>query len=216
MASKKRVPTGVDPLDRALQGGVPTGSLIVFDVSPRSQAELFLYSMTDRAMSRDNRSATYLTTERSRSAVRAAYSRLSPESTPTIESVDARDPVEDATTLAQTSPEEGILVIDTVNVLEETDDKRAYREFLNSLQTHMQNTGGIAILYCLSGVNTPEARDITHNMADLIFMFETEKDGTEVTNQLWVPKFRGGEALKETFGLIMTAETVTVDTSETV
>ncbi len=98
-----------------------------------------------------------------------------------------------------------------VDVLERCGSAR-YRNFLNELQTHMVNTGGVAVLHALDGRSVPDNRDLTEHMADVVFELRTGVKGSEIENRLAVPKFRGGAALDETIKLKL-AERVTIDTS---
>lgn len=213
MAKRTRVPTGITALDRELTGGIPTGSIVSVSAHPASQAELLLYTMSmkgDRELGRDT---YYITTERSSSAIRDSYNRSPTNSeVPNILDVDAESPLDSASDRIKVIPEDSNVIIDTVNVLEDADPVR-YRRFLNQLQTHMINTGGIAMLYALDGESAiPDNRDITLNMSDLVFDLETRREGGEVINELAVPKFRGGRALDETLKLELT-DTVDIDTS---
>lgn len=202
----KRLPTGITVLDRQLEGGVPAGSIVLLNADPASQSELFLYELSAA------RGTLYLTTVRSEQAVRDALDRT-PTRTgkPTIRDIGADAPLDHANRLVSALPEEANLIVDTLNPLEDADSAR-YRNFLNGLQTHMANTGGLAVLHGLSGRNVSENRDMTEHMADVVFDLETEVRGSEIVNRLAVPKFRGGRALGETIKLKL-EESVTVDTS---
>lgn len=209
MGSRRiRIPTGVTSLDRELEGGIPTGSIVVLSADPASQAELLLQTISTR----DDRETFYITTQRSREAVRDSYTRMPGDpAIPRIQSVDAESPLDSASDLIKRIPEESTVIIDTANTLEEADAMR-YRRFINQLQTHMINTGGIAILYSLDGEHVPVNRDISYSMADIVFKLLTRIDGEEVENRLVVPKFRGGSALEQAIKLELT-ERVSIDTS---
>lgn len=208
MGDRIRVPTGIASLDRELDGGIPTGSIVVLTAKPASQAELLLQSISTR----EDRDTFYVTTQRSKEAIRDSYNRVPRElSMPTIRSVDSESPLDSADDLVARIPEETTVIFDTANTLEERDPMR-YRRFLNRLQTHMINTGGIAILFSLKGENIPKNRDVSYSMCDIVFNLYTEVDSGQITNELAVPKFRGGRALEETISLELT-ESVRIDTS---
>lgn len=201
-----RLPTGITVLDRQLDGGIPAGSIVLLNADPASQSELFLYELSAA------RGTLYLTTVRSEHAVRDALDRT-PARTgkPTIRDIGADAPLDHANRLVSALPEEANLIVDTLDPLESAEYAR-YRNFLNELQTHMANTGGLTVLHGLKGRNVPDNRDVTEHMADVVFDLRTDVRGTEVINRLAVPKFRGGIAPDETIKLKLEGS-VTVDTS---
>ncbi|WP_129115694.1 RAD55 family ATPase [Halegenticoccus tardaugens] len=201
-----RLPTGITVLDRRLGGGIPAGSLVLLSASPASQSELFLHELTAA------RGTLYLTTIRSAEAVQDAFDRSSARvGKPTIRDVGSDAPLDHANRLVGALPDDSNLIVDAVDVLEREEPAR-YRNFLNALQTHMVNTGGVAVLHALSGGAVPENRDVTAHVADVVFDLRTRVKGSEIENRLAVPKFRGGAALDETIKLTL-AERVTIDTS---
>jgi len=201
-----RLDTGIDVLDRKLDGGIPPGSIIAFTASPASQSELLLYQLTAA------RGSLYLTTQRSDQAVRDAIESTSaPTGSPTVRDISGSEPLDQANRLIRALPEGANLIIDPVDVLEQREQSR-YRNFLNDLQNHMVNTGSLAILHCLDGHSIPDNRDTTQHMADIAFDLTTTVRGTDVENRLSVPKFRGGQALTETIKLEM-QDQVDIDTS---
>jgi KaiC/GvpD/RAD55 family RecA-like ATPase len=202
----KRLPTGITVLDRQLDGGIPPGSTVFLGASPASQSELILYELTAA------RGTLYLTTARSDQAVRDALERSSVRcGNPTVRDVDGDGPVDQAHRLIRGLPEDANLIVDVVDVLEEVEPAR-YRNFLNEVQTHMINTGSVAVLHGLKTSNPPRNRGTTKHMADIVFDLDTSVKGSEIENRLAIPKFRGGRALEETIKLRL-AEEVDVDTS---
>ncbi|MFA9518091.1 RAD55 family ATPase [Halopenitus sp. H-Gu1] len=203
-----RLPTGISVLDRELGGGIPSGSIVVLTAQPASQAELFLYELTAA------RGTLYLTTIRSEEAVRDGLDRTTTRiGSPTIRDIggDTALDLDHANDLIGTLPEEANLIIDAVDPLERHETSR-YRRFLNSLQTHMINTGSVAVIHAMKGQTIPDNRDLTEHVADVVFDLHTEITTNEVVNRLAVPKFRGGVALEEPVKLKL-AESVTIDTS---
>jgi len=206
MTKRTRIPTGITDLDRSLNGGVPTGSLLTISARPDSQAELLVYTMSK------NLDTYYITTERSRDMIRDTYNRIQIDAgMPQIVEVDAESPLDSASTRIELIPEDSLAVVDTVNVIEQCGYDR-YRRFLNQLKTHMVNTNGIAILYALEGHSIPKNRDVTLNISDMVFDLQTYIEGGEVINELAIPKFLGGTPIDATLQLELSNE-VAIDTS---
>jgi KaiC/GvpD/RAD55 family RecA-like ATPase len=200
------LPTGITVLDRQLGGGIPEGSIVLLVAPPASQAELFLYELTT------TRGTLYLTTVRSDAAVEDAIDRLPGRvGNPTVRDIGGDAPLDNAHSLVRDLPEGANLIVDVMDPLERRDARR-YRGFLNELQTHLVNTKGLAVLHAMRGTAIPENRDLTKNMADVVFDLRTSIEGSEIENRLAVPKFRGGAALEETIKLKLTSE-VSIDTS---
>jgi archaellum biogenesis ATPase FlaH len=201
-----RLATGISVLDRQLDGGIPAGSIVLLSADPASQSELFLYELTAV------RRTLYLSTVRSDQAVRDAVDRVSARvGDPTIRDVGGDAPLDGASRLIRDLPEESNLILDVLDPLERRDTTR-YRRFLNDLQTHMVNTGGLAVLHAMDGTDVPANRDLTKHVADVVFDLQTTVAGSDIENRLAVPKFRGGRALEETIKLRLTAD-VSIDTS---
>lgn len=201
-----RLRTGIDVLDRMLDGGIPPGSVVAITAAPASQSELLLYELTA------TRRSLYLSSKRSSAAVRDALDRATaPVGNPNVQELAADAPIEHATQQIRGLPEECNLIIDPVDPLEAASPAR-YQHFLNTVQTHMINTDGLTFLHCLKGRAIPDERDTTEYMADVIFDLETRVRGDSIENRLTVPKFRGGSALEEPIKLEL-RDRVSVDTS---
>jgi len=201
-----RLRTGIDALDRQLDGGLPGGSLVAYCAPPASQSELLLYELTAA------RDSLYMTTERTEDAVEDAFERARcPTGDPSVRYVAGDAPLENARRLFRSLAGETNLIIDPVDPLERVDENR-YRNFLNELRNHMFNTGGVAVMHCLSSDHEPDLRVTTQHMADVVLEITMEYNGADVDTRLAVPKFRGGVALNETIKLEL-GERVRVDTS---
>lgn len=202
----RRLSTGIDVLDRKLDGGVPKGSIVTLSAPPASQAELLLYEFTSA------RRTLYLSTDRDETAVADALERAPGRTgSPDVRRVPGDAPLDHSQRLFRRLPENSNLIIDPIDLLEKRDESR-YRNFLNDLQNHLHNTEGVAILHCLDGRSVPDARDLTEHVADVVFQLHTEYSGDAVETRLAVPKFRGGRALPETIKLEL-SESVSIDTS---
>jgi len=201
-----RLRTGVDALDRELDGGLPPGSVVAYCAPPASQSELLLYELTSA------RDTMYVSTDRTEDLVADAFDRaLCPTGDPDVRYVAGDTPLEHARRLFRSIRERQNLVIDPTDSLERQERSR-YQAFLNELGNHMANTESIAVLHCLRGDATPELRSTTQHMADVVFELSQEYNGSDVETRLAVPKFRGGNALNETIKLEL-ADRIRVDTS---
>ena len=187
----ERLRTGIDVLDRKLDGGIPPGSIVALVAQPASQAELFLYELTA------TRDTLYISVDRT--------------GDPSVRDVGGEAPLDDAAKLISTLPHDSNLIIDPVDVLERQEPSR-YRNFLNGLQNQIANTGSLAVLHCLDGNTVPALRDTTEHMTDIVFQLDTTVKGDRIENHLAVPKFRGGQALSDVIKLELSDE-VDIDTS---
>ena len=202
-----RLRTGIDVLDRKLDGGLPAGSIVALAASPSSQAELFLYELTA------TRGTLWLSLNRTAEAVSDSIEHTPTETgDPTVRHISGEAPLDNAGKLVSALPETSNLIVDPLDVLESQEPPSRFRSFMNDLQNHIFNTNSLAILHCLEGRSVPPLRDTTEHFADVVFYLETEVSGDEVVNRLSIPKFRGGRAPSDVIKLDLVEE-VSIDTS---
>jgi KaiC/GvpD/RAD55 family RecA-like ATPase len=202
-----RLETGIEVLDRKLEGGIPAGSIVVLSAQPASQAELFLYELTA------TRGTLWLSLNRTAGAVTESITNTPTETgDPTVRHISGEAPLDNAGKLVSALPETSNLIIDPVDVLESQEPPSRFRSFMNDLQNHIFNTNSVAILHSLDSRNVPPLRDTTEHFADVVFHLDTDLSSDEVENRLSVPKFRGGRAPVETIKLDLVSE-VEVDTT---
>lgn len=198
--------TGIEVLDRKLDGGIPAGRVVALSASPGSQSELFLYEMASV------RPTTYLTTERPVADIRKCFEVTeTPLDDVDIHRIPHENPLTTAREAIDELPEESTVILDPMRLLEGTEPK-AYRDFLNELRNRTRETNSLTLMHCLEGRDVPPQRDRTEYLADIIFSLSTELTGGTIQNNLAVPKFRGGHALPEAIDLDLTAD-VTIDVS---
>jgi KaiC/GvpD/RAD55 family RecA-like ATPase len=201
-----RLRTGIEVLDRKLEGGIPAGSMVALTAQPASQAELFLYELTA------TRGTLYISLDRTGDAVTSSIDRSpAPTGDPTVRDVAGEAPLDNAAKLVSALPESSNLIVDPLDVLERQEPAR-FRNFMNELQNHIYNTGSLALLHCLDGHDVPPLRDTTLHMADIVFDLKTIESGDNIENRLAVPKFRGGKSLNDIIKLEL-SEDVSIDTS---
>ena len=202
-----RLRTGIDVLDRKLDGGIPAGSMVALTAHPASQAELFLYELTA------TRGTLWLSLDRTAEAVQVSMENTPAETgDPTIRHISGEAPLDNAGKLISALPETSNLIVDPLDVLESQEPPSRFRSFMNDLQNHIFNTDSLAILHCLDGRSVPPLRDTTEHFADVVFDLQTDATGDEVENQLAIPKFRGGRAPSDIIKLDLVEE-VSIDTS---
>lgn len=197
--------TGIDVLDRKLNGGVPTGSLALLSADPASQSEQVLYELTIP------RQTLYLTTARSPAAVRSAMANAGGDVEATSIQALTDQSYSEALSLIKACPPNSTVIIDTIDMLE-AGSTQEYLHFLNDVRAELFAKDSLAILHGLNGRKVHAQRDITEYLADIIFELSTEVRGENIENRLIVPKFRGGVPFDETVKLELTEE-IAIDTS---
>ncbi|MFW6448424.1 MAG: RAD55 family ATPase [Halobacteriota archaeon] len=198
--------TGIDILDRQLEGGIPSGSVVALKAPASSNAELLLYQLTAA------RRSLYLTTVRSSAAVRDGIRMTkAPTGEPTIRELTGAEVLDQANRAIGRLSEDTTLIIDPLDPIEERELSR-FVTFINDLQTHLQNTGAFAVLHCLDDGVPPDNRKYTLNAADVVFDLNVEVRGSTLVNRLTVPKNRGGVPITEEIKLELVDE-VAVDVS---
>ncbi len=116
-----RLRTGIDVLDRKLDGGIPAGSIVVLSAQPASQAELFLYELTA------TRGTLWLSLDRTAESVIASIEQT-PANTgdPTVRHISGEAPLDNAGKLVSALPETSNLIVDPLDVLEARSHTRAF------------------------------------------------------------------------------------------
>lgn len=226
--------TGIEHLDRQIGGGLAPGSVVGFRTPPESQGELLL-----RELATANESL-YLSTTRTDDAVRewlgaadgidihyAGSDGLAPRSGDVV-----RDRLADAAgwtavyddrhgsdeririegvTAAATSIEDGCVVVDPVNPLEQYDES-TYTGFLHELQDHLIETDSVAFLHMVETPEPPNARWLTLQMADEVWQVSVDAEDDSVDFRLTVTKSRSGDVPRERIKLVLDDD-VSIDTS---
>lgn len=200
-----RLETGIDALDRKLNGGLPAGSLVMLAASPASQSEQVIRDIAT------TRKTLLVTTRRPRKSIeRSLDDRGIP---PDNVAVRAADPDEPSSFMqyARALENNTNLVLDPMDPLE-TLPEREYVEFLSQLKQEVLETESVGIMHCLTGDGPDRNRSVTEHIADVVFELSTDVSGDAIENRLLVPKFRNGTPFKEVLKLEL-QDTVAVDTS---
>lgn len=202
-----RLTTGIEALDRELDGGIPPGTLVAVYAPAISQAELILQRVVEE------RNTLYVTLEREKPDVKKHFeSELLNSNQLVIRHPGLDSPLDNTRDALRQVTNQANIIIDTTEMLEDFDEQPRYINFLNELTTQLENTESIAVVHCIKGDNEPVQRDTTLQMADIVLDLSVDTTGDRIENKLSVPKFRGGAALKNNIKLELRDE-VRVDTS---
>lgn len=201
-----RLSTGIEVLDRKLNGGIPAGCVVALSAKPASQSELFLYEMAGV------RETLYLTTERTVTDVEESLdvNATDPDRT-IVREIDGPGGLDTARDHLEDLDDGATAIVDPIGPLEEADPSD-YRTFINDLKARTVESGSVTVLHCLNRQQVPAQRDRTVYLADVIFDLATDHRGSTVENSLFVPKFRDGAARSEAIELDLTTS-VTIDVS---
>lgn len=210
MESKQQ--TGISKIDRELNGGIEQGSLLSVIAGPATQSEALFHQLIEE------RPTLYLTTLREPESVKK---RLGGESEDLFvkdvrggQSMDKEflrqitgtrshsigmdksdDTLDAVYETIECIDREMNVILDPINPLEETENKDAYRELINKLQSKMLETGGIGVLHCVTLEDAPPLRDMTLAVSDVVFELNLVELKNEMQYQLTIPKNRGGTPL---------------------
>lgn len=202
------LPTGIEILDRKMDGGIPPGRLVVVSAAPASQSEALLYELATA------RSSLYVTTMRPSAQIEAILADASTGDTDhRVVEVDGERAL-GVVNLVERLPEHSHVVIDPMEPLE-AQDADAFREFLVDLRDVLEATRSVAYLHCLTGVDASPRRDVTAYMADVVFDVTTQRHGDSMETHLSVPKFRRGRAPEDVVKLDLSTG-VSVDFSRNI
>jgi KaiC/GvpD/RAD55 family RecA-like ATPase len=227
--SSNRLKTGLDILDRTLNGGIPKGSMVYFSAEPVTQPEIFLFEFTLP------RKTFYFTTDKSADNVRLHMSELN-FSTEQIEFVDIRKEYYDDIYVTSSEHGEGerrlyelidsrldyiystgesdyTIIFDNFSFLVDMNiDVHALKNLLHKIYEMNKERESTCILFVLKGVHDRRLETIFQNFCDVIFDVEVEKKGDKMGFKLSIPKIRGTSPVTD-YIRFKVADRVYIDTS---
>lgn len=184
--------TGVDLLDTAVGGGVPTGSLVALTAAPRAQSEPLLYAMAAANPTR------YLSTLRPAEEVRDALAATVADGGEIdVHGVNGDDVLADPEQFLEGLDAGSLVVIDPTTELEQGDRER-YREFLDTCKRALRMTDSVGLFHCHENTPSVLRRDMTLARADVVWDICVEVVEESVRTRLAMTKCRGGAP----FGLV--------------
>lgn len=205
-SGSETLPTGLDVLDRHLDGGLHPGSIVALVADPDSQSEPLLSHLTK------HRNTLYLSLHRRAEAIRTTLELSGADMENTaVCFVGFERPLEEMRALILGISEGANIIIDPMNAIEGYPPQRLV-PFFNEVGAHIASNGGLLILHCLTDPSRMGHRGLTEYLADVVLELQTDYEGDTVDNRLLVPKVRGGKPFPQAIKLNLT-DTVSVDTS---
>jgi KaiC/GvpD/RAD55 family RecA-like ATPase len=207
--------TGVDGLDRRLNGGLQAGSLLAIVTPPAAQSNALIHELMQERPTR------YVTTMRSLAAIERelelafnggvsatveevsdtisldndALKRLTGDRTYTAEVGNGNTVLDDVYEQIQQIDGNANLVIDAANPLERSDRRNAYQGLLNELKETVLEEDSLGVLHCITLEDVPSLRETTLTTADVVWELDIGSVGRSVEFQMQIPKNRTGTAV---------------------
>lgn len=228
--------TGIESLDRQLNGGFNSGTTIALSTPPDAPSSAILQQLMTQ------RPTTYITTLRPRAALEDELTNLLDEDVNfTIEQVgiagensEALHAMTDSRVYSVNTTErerfldeiyeivEAIedqrnVIIDPMNPLERSESRTAFQRLLQEISATIQATDGLGIFHCISLDEPPRLRETTMTMVDTVWNIEVitgEKGNLELKAS--IPKNRGGKPILEQVTLLLDKTEVYTDQSRAI
>lgn len=200
-----RLSTGIDSLDRALNGGVRPGSIVAVKAPPEVQSDPLLRA------GMDIRPSLYVSTIRAATDVRETLERTV-DGEFAVEHVGVSDPLSEARSAIGGLSGETNVILDAMNLLESRVDERGYVSFLNKLEEGLRKTGSVGVLHCLESEPATEHREITLASADMVWNVGVHAAPERLEFYLEIPRARAMAPDERILNLKL-GRTVQVDTS---
>lgn len=179
-----RLSTGVEPLDRALDGGVRSGSLVAVRAAPEAQSGPLL------RVGMGERPTQYVTTVLSERTAREMLAETANDVEYTVTAVDVEGPLAGVRDALGDLDEPSNVVVDVVNPLESRTDEADYLAFLNDLRETLAETGSVGYLHCLEAEPPTAHRELTLAAASMVWELDVETEGDRIEFYLEIPKAR--------------------------
>jgi KaiC/GvpD/RAD55 family RecA-like ATPase len=228
-ATITRLPTGIDLLDRNLNGGLPNGALVYFSANPKSMPEVFLYELTTP------RKTFYITTHKNPKYIKRNMTELDFDP-PGIEFLDLHD--EYYNKILANTPErlaagkklilfingwvDGIRKKDEKNftiifdnfsfLLELGIDVDSLKRLLDKIYDLINDTDSICYLMIVKGMHHESVENQIQYWCDVIFDIDLERRGDKIVNKLTLPKIRGMNPIMDYIKFHVT-DRISIDTS---
>ncbi|WP_424359407.1 RAD55 family ATPase [Methanocella sp. MCL-LM] len=203
-----RLPTGMNILDRTLNGGIPKGSLVYFGADPKAQPEIFLFEFTTP------RKTFYFTTGRDPVHILRHMAELN-FAHDNVEFIDVHDEYYNniyvsSQDIAEVDrrviefidsklddiytncAEPFTIIFDNFSFLIELGvDLTILKRLLDKVYDMVVDRDSTCILLILKGVHPERIENIFQTYCDTLFLIESDLKGDKISNKLSIPKIRG-------------------------
>lgn len=225
----ENLPTGIDLLDKNLDGGFPKGSLVCVHADPASSPESFLYQFSTE------RRTYYINTSRPVSAIRRDFSSLNLDDG-FVEFIDvysayyaeiqkdqkrSKDSELDYEIMgfaineirSLQGEEEINIIIDNLNFFMDLKVNNSLKEiFINTLYSTAKETSGLIFMYVIRDSLDEKTLNKIFDVSDVIMDIFIEISGSRYVKRFGIPKIRGRTPLNDLFKFEI-GEGVHLDTS---
>jgi hypothetical protein len=178
--------TGIETLDRKLDGGIPAGSLVAILVPPGVQHDPLLCAGAHE------RDSLVFTTIKDEPSMRKTFERSPYDAQ--IDDIVELD-VEDAATVlpdrVEGLDEEEDFYLDVVDPVEERLNEGVYIDLLNRVSERLDAANCLGYLYGYAGMETSSNRRYTLDLADFVIELGTIQQRSQLDYYLEIPKASG-------------------------
>jgi archaellum biogenesis ATPase FlaH len=226
---KRLLSTGVDILDRNLNGGLPSGALVYFSANPKSVPEVFLYELSTP------RKTYYITTHKNPRYIKRnmkeldfdplgiEFVNLHEEYYHKILSGTADRPAaakklvhymnDWLDCLKNDNDDNFTIIFDNFSFLVDLGiDTDSLKHMLDKVYDIISEGNGICYLMMVKGMHHESVENHIQYWCDVIFDIDLECKGDKIINKLTLPKIRGMNPITEYIKFKVT-DRITIDTS---
>lgn len=178
--------TGIDPLDRKIDGGIHPGSIVAIVTPPEAQVEPLLCASIGL------RPTQYFTTVKTEDGIRRQLERLGGD--PQLEHLEHVGIDGALTTIRDRTSDLGAerdVIVDVMDPLENDLSMTRYSTFLSDLSQRLIDTDSIGLFACLDSGHEPDNRELTLTIADYVLRLIPERGSKKLAYYLEVPKATG-------------------------
>lgn len=205
--------TGQDTLDRKIGGGIPDSFTFTLLTPWASDAERFIQQLISV---NDDKKCIYVSLDQPKELLVDSFQRMEiiEEQPNIIDATDEHDQTDRIRDAIDKAPPESIVVIDSINSLEEELSRRDYTSFINSLKSNAYNQDCTLVFAgTYQDDYSPKQRPVSLQLSDGVFRIQSEYKGEDLNMFISIDKFRGINPPNERLKVNVTESGLRIDTS---